>query len=339
MSRPLKSEEIEVTIDSLAFGGRGVTRIDGFVIFVEGAVPGDRVRAVITKSRASYAEARTIEVLNPSAARIEPACRHFGECGGCQWQTLRYQEQLGYKERQVSECLAHIGGLSGVNAEASIPAEPLWRYRNKVEFSFARGAGGPELGFHPPGDWRRVVAIDDCLLHSELTNRIRNHVRALVRDSGIDAWDQKGEDGFWRHLVIREGINTGEVMVNIVTSPGEFPDAGRFADALAGEFSEIASLVWSINRTRASVATGLPFRVLAGRDHIFEVVGGLKLKVAPSTFMQTNTLMAERLYTRALEYADAGSGDSVFDLYSGIGSIALLMARSARQVLGIEISG
>lgn len=339
MSRPLKSDEIEVAISSLAFGGRGVARIDGFVIFVEGAVPGDRVRAVITRSKPSYAEARTLEVLDPSGARIEPACRHFGDCGGCMWQTLGYEEQLGYKERQVSECLAHIGGVTGFSAEPPLPAEPLWRYRNKVEFSFARAADGPELGFHPPGDWRRVVAIDDCLLHSELTNRIRNRVRALVRDSGIDAWDQKSEAGFWRHLVIREGINTGEVMVNIVTAPGEFPAAGRFADALAGEFPEIASLVWSINRTRASVATGLPFTVLAGRDHIFEVICGLKLKVAPSTFMQTNTPMAERLYTRALEYADAGGDETVFDLYSGTGSIALLIARTSGQVLGIEISG
>lgn len=338
MTRPLKSEEIEVSIDSLAFGGRGVTRVDGFVIFVEGAVPGDTVRAVVTRSKPSYAEARTLEVLNPSAARIEPACRHYGICGGCSWQTLSYGEQLKYKERQVSECLAHIGGLDGITAEPPLAAAPLWRYRNKVEYTFAPGGDGLELGFHMPGQWQRVVDIKDCLLHSELTNRIRNRVRELAREAGATVYDRQSGSGFWRHLVLREGINTGEVLVNVVTGPGEFPGPSRFAEQLTGEFPEIAALVWSVNDTRAAVATGFPFTVLAGRDHIFEEICGLRLKVSPSSFLQTNTHMAEGLYGKAREFAAPGGGEDVFDLYSGIGAIALLLARSCRQVLGIEIS-
>lgn len=338
MARPRQSEEMELEIDSLAFGGRGVTRVDGFVMFVEGAVPGDVVRAVVTRSRPSYAEARTLEVLNPSEARVEPPCRHFGVCGGCSWQSLKYEQQLKYKQSQVRECLSHIGGLSGYETDPPAGAEPLWRYRNKVEFSFARGGGGPGLGFHLPGQWRRVVDIEDCLLHSELTNRIRNRVRQLVRSTGLDAWDQRSDSGFWRHLVLREGINTGEVLVNIVTGAGEFPDAGGFAKQLTGEFPQIASLVWSVNRTRASVAAGFPFKVLAGRDHILEEICGLKLKVAPSSFLQTNTLMAERLYLKVLDYAALTGDEVVYDLYSGIGAIALVMARSCRSVLGVEIS-
>lgn len=338
MTRPLKSEEIEVSIDGLAFGGRGVTRVDGFVIFVEGAVPGDTVRAVVTRSKPSYAEARTLEVLNPSVARIEPPCRHYGICGGCSWQTLSYGEQLKYKERQVSECLAHIGGLDGITAEPPLAAAPLWRYRNKVEYTFAPGGDDLELGFHMPGQWRRVVDIEDCLLHSELTNRIRNRVRELAREEGAAVYDRQSGSGFWRHLVLREGINTGEVLVNVVTGPGEFPGPSRFAGQLTGEFPEIAALVWSVNDTRAAVATGFPFTVLAGRDHIFEEICGLRLKVSPSSFLQTNTHMAERLYGKAREFAAPGGGEDVFDLYSGIGAIALLLARSCRQVLGIEIS-
>ncbi|MBI5869747.1 MAG: 23S rRNA (uracil(1939)-C(5))-methyltransferase RlmD [Actinobacteria bacterium] len=358
MEKPFKSQELDLAIDSLAFGGRGVARHDGFVVFVEGAVPGDRVRAVVTRARRSYAEARVVEILNSSTDRKTSECVHFGICGGCSWQTLSYEAQLRYKQQQVVECLGHIGGITEIELDEPIPAEPLWRYRNKVEFSFAAhptaepaaqadlekpdahagtGSARIDLGFHLPGEWWRVVDIEDCLLHSEETNAIRLSVRDYARESGMAAWDQKKESGFWRHLVLREGINTGEIMVNIVTGPGEFPDAEGFAARLTGAHPGITSLIWSINDTRASVATGFPFTVLAGRDHIFEEICGLKLKVSPRSFMQTNTLMAERLYERAREYAGLTGEEFVFDLYSGIGSIALYLAKSCSGVLGVEI--
>lgn len=341
MEKPFKSQELELAIDSLAFGGRGVARHEGFVVFVEGAVPGDRVRAVVTRARRSYAEARVVEILSSSSDRKTAECAHFGVCGGCSWQTLSYEAQLRFKQQQVVECLGHIGGIAEVELDDPIPAEPLWRYRNKVEFSFApQAAGGQaalDLGFHLPGEWWRVVDIEDCLLHSEETNAIRRSLRDYARESGLAAWDQKSERGFWRHLVLREGINTGEIMVNIVTGPGEFPDAEKFAVRLTGAHPRITSLIWSVNDTRASVATGFPFTVLAGRDHIFEEICGLRLKVSPRSFMQTNTLMAERLYERALEYAGLTGEEFVFDLYSGIGSIALYLAKSCSGVLGVEI--
>ncbi len=336
MDRPEKSQELELEIKTLAFGGRGVARVDGFVFFVEGAVPGDRVRAVVTKAKPSYAEARTLEVLRPSSARIAPACRHFGICGGCSWQTLDYTVQLEHKQSQVDDCLSRIGGLSGYETDAPLGATSLWRYRNKVEFTFAPGKGGVELGFHLPGQWRQVVDIEDCLLHSELTNHIRNRVRELARESGLGAYGQDSGGGYWRHLVLREA-GTGEVMVNLVTGAGEFPRPAEFAATLTAEFPQIASLVWSVNDTRASVATGFPFRVLAGRDHIREEICGLQLRVSPSSFLQTNTAMAARLYQKALDYAAPRGGELVFDLYSGIGSIALLFARHTAAVLGVEI--
>ncbi|MHB9112277.1 MAG: 23S rRNA (uracil(1939)-C(5))-methyltransferase RlmD [Thermoleophilia bacterium] len=363
MEKPFRSQELELVIDSLAFGGRGVARHEGFVLFVEGAVPGDRVRAVVTRARRSYAEARVIELLGSSTDRKPAECAHFGICGGCSWQTLSYEAQLRYKQQQVIECLGHIGGITGIELDEPIAAEPLWRYRNKVEFSFAPhlpdepvgtadvatprapasaktspgSSAGIDLGFHLPGEWWRVVNIEDCLLHSQETNAIRRKVRDFARESGLAAWDQKNEAGFWRHLVLREGINTGEIMVNVVTGPGKFPKAGGFAARLTDAHPRIASLIWSVNDTRASVATGFPFTVLAGRDHIFEEICGLRLKVSPRSFMQTNTLMAERLYERALEYAGLTGEEFVFDLYSGIGSIALYLARSCSGVLGVEI--
>ncbi|MFA5801698.1 MAG: 23S rRNA (uracil(1939)-C(5))-methyltransferase RlmD [Thermoleophilia bacterium] len=337
MNKPGLNEELELEVNNLAFGGKGVARQQGYVIFVEGAVPGDVVRAVITKSKASWAEARTLEILNPSRARIAPACRHFGVCGGCSWQTLTYEKQLQYKQSQVVECLEHIGGQSGFEIDAPIGADPLWRYRNKVEFSFAENESGLVLGFHLPGQWRSVMDVEDCLLHSKITNGIRNHVRGFARASGAGVHDQDSGKGFWRHLVIREGKNTGEVMVNIVTGQGDFPDAERLASGLAADFPQIKSLVWSVNATRASVAGGFPYTVLAGRDHIFEELCGLRLQVSPSSFLQTNTLMAERLYRKALSYAEPRGDEHVLDLYSGIGSIALFFAQSCREVMGVEI--
>lgn len=337
MSRPQKDQELELSITNLAFGGRGVARLDGFVLFVEGAVPGDRVRAVVTKSRASFAEARALEILEASEARVEAPCRHFGVCGGCAWQSLSYETQLKYKQGQVDECLRRLGGQDGFLSRPALAAVEPWRYRNKVEFTFA-GEQGVELGFHRPGEWWRVVDIEDCLLHSELTNRIRDRVREFVRASGVEVYDQRRQQGFWRHLVIREGFNTGEVMVNVVTAPGSFPGAERFARELREEFPRIASLVWSVNETRAAVAGGFPFTVLAGRDHILEKIAGVTLKVLPSTFLQTNTRMAELLYRQALAFAAPLPDERAFDLYCGVGSIALLLAKSCREVFGVEVS-
>ena len=337
-ARPRAGEEIGLAIDSLAFGGRGVARVDGFVIFVEGALPGDTVLARVTRSKRSFAEARTVTLLSASAGRVKPRCRHFGVCGGCSWQSLAYPTQLKYKQSQVSECLSHLGGLTDFDAAPPLKARPLWRYRNKVEYSFARdNDGAVKLGFHLPGQWRQVLDIKDCLLHSRITNRIRDRVREFAAASGMPAFDQESGRGFWRHLTLREAARTGEIMVNIVTAPGDFPGAAEFAARLVEEFPQVASLLWSVNDTRASVATGFPFSVLAGRDHIIEEVGGLRLAVSPSSFLQTNTAMAERLYQKAIEFAEPDGSELVFDLYSGIGSIALLFARRCRAVFGIEI--
>ncbi len=336
-NRPARGELLELEVESLAHGGRGVARVHGYVVFVEGAVPGDIAMVRITRAKSSYAEGRAEEILNPSGRRTEPRCRHFGHCGGCAWQTLDYEEQLRYKQQQLVDCLEHIGGLAGFEVDPAAGARPLWRYRNKVEFAFAGAGDDLALGFHPPGRWQEVVDIEDCLLHSELTNRLRLLVRESAAASGLPAYDQQQQRGFWRHLVLREGLNTGEVMVNVVTAPGEERPMRDLARAIAARFPKVRSLVWSINDTPAAVAGGLPYRVMAGRDHIFEEIEGIRLKVFPATFLQTNTATAARLYRLALEYARPCEDWFALDLYAGTGSIALLLARHCRRVLGIEL--
>src|SRR3954452_6253682 len=216
-SRPQLGAEVEVTIDTLAHGGAGVGRLDGYVLFVRGTVPGDRVRARITKRKRAYAEARAVELVEPSPDRIEPAADH----PGAPWQVLPYERQLEIKHEQVGDALRRIGKLEDFELEPIVPAEQQWRYRNKVEFSFGTTDGKLVCGFHAPGSWEEIVAIDDCLLVSERVNAVRDAVLAHLRELGLSAWDRRDQTGFLRNLVIREGRRTGQIQVRLVTSEGD----------------------------------------------------------------------------------------------------------------------
>jgi len=208
--RPEKGAELELTVDALAYGGNGVARVDGYVVFVSGAIPGDRVRALVTKRKRAYAEARTLEVLAPSAERIAPRADH----PGAPWQVLPYERQLAVKHEQVGDALARIGHLEGHALDDIVPAVQQWRYRNKLEYSFGTGADGALVcGFHAPGSWHEIVPIGDCLLASERSNAARDQVVAWCREQGLGAFDRRTHTGFLRNLVVREGRRTGELQV------------------------------------------------------------------------------------------------------------------------------
>src|SRR3954466_13516578 len=230
-SRPQLGAEVEVTIDSLAHGGAGVARLDGYVLFVRDAIPGDRVRARVTKSKRAYGEARALEVLSPSPERIAPQADH----PGAPWQVLPYERQLEIKAEQVDDALRRIGRLEGFALEPIVPAVEQWRYRNKVEFSFGAGAHGELLcGFHAAGSWERIVDISDCLLVSDRVNAVRAAAVEHLRAAALPPWDRRTQAGFLRNLVIREGRRTGQLQVRLVTSPGTF-DAGAFAEAVGAD--------------------------------------------------------------------------------------------------------
>jgi 23S rRNA (uracil1939-C5)-methyltransferase len=221
-----KGEELEVRIDSLAYGGNGVGRVDGFVVFVRGGLPGDRVRARVTKTKRGYAEASAEAVLEPSSDRVEAPCPYFGVCGGCRFQDLAYDAQVAAKEQQVRDALVRIGRIAEPPLEAIVPAASQYGYRNKLEYSFLAGEDGVELGFHRAGRWDEIVGIDACLLTTDVGNAIRGAVRDWAREEGLDAYDQKTGEGYLRHLVVREGRNTHQALVLLVTSPGERFEAG-----------------------------------------------------------------------------------------------------------------
>jgi 23S rRNA (uracil1939-C5)-methyltransferase len=332
-----RGDELELDVESLAYGGNGVARLDGFVVFVRRGLPGDRVRVRITKVKRSHAEALATEVVQPGAQRVEAPCAHYPACGGCRFQDLAYDAQLVQKQQQVRDALQRLGGVAEPPLEQIVPCEPeIFHYRNKLEYSFTATPSGAALGFHGAGRWDEVLEVDRCWLTDDVGNGIRDIVRDWAREEGLEAYSQADGTGYLRHLVVRQGRNTGQALVQLVTAAGEKFETGYLVDVLR-RIPEVRSIHWSVNDSPAEV-TNLPTRRLWGEEWIEEELGGLRFRVRPNAFLQTNTAMAERLYTLAAEAAALGGGETVWDLYCGIGTIGLSLARSALTVWGIEIS-
>jgi 23S rRNA (uracil1939-C5)-methyltransferase len=327
-TRPARGAELELTVDTLAHGGNGVARLDGYVVFVAGALPGDRVRAVVGKSKRAYAEARTVEILEPSPDRIAPTADH----PGAPWQVLTYDRQLEVKAEQVGDALRRIGKLDGFEQDPIVPAVEQWRYRNKLEYSFGTDAEGTLVcGFHAPGRFDEIVALDDCLLASERGNAARDQVLAWAREQGLSAWDRRDQRGLLRNLVVREGRRTGELQVRLVTSPGAI-DTDSLAAAVDCE-----GLFWTQAAGLGESTQGGETTRIAGSKRLREQLSDLEFLISPEAFFQTNTEMAEVLYGAAVDLAGLRGHERVFDLYCGIGTIGLSLAARAREVVGVEI--
>ncbi|MHB8241205.1 MAG: 23S rRNA (uracil(1939)-C(5))-methyltransferase RlmD [Solirubrobacteraceae bacterium] len=354
--RPQRGDELELQVDSLAFGGEGVARLGdgGYVVFVVGAIPGDRVRAVVHKRKRSYANARTLEVLEPSPERIPAKADHPGVA----WQVIPYERQLEIKRGQVDEALRRIGHLDGFELEDIVPAIEPWRYRNKLEYSFGNSgdAEHPELvcGFHAPAGGNTVLPMDDCLLASERANLARKVALEWCRAEGLSAWergrsergrgardqrvgpDQQGRARL-RNLVVREGRHTGRLQVRIVTTMGEL-EAGALAAALSGALGEsLCGVLWTRSRSVAETTAGGETELVWGESELPERLGELDLRISSEAFFQTNTEMAELLYGVVAQYAALEGWERVYDLYSGIGTIALTLAPKAGEMWGIEL--
>ena len=331
-----KEQELELRIESLAFGGNGVARLEGFVLFVRRGLPGDLVRARVTKVKRSHAEAETIEVLEAGPSRVEAPCPYFGACGGCRFQDLAYEVQCESKAAQVKDALVRIAGISEPPLQPIIPAEEIYGYRNKLEYSFSATPEGPALGFHRAGRWDELLPIERCLLTTELGNSIRAAVVEWAREEVLEAYDQKEKRGYLRHLVVREGRNTGQALVMLVTASDKPFDSDFLVRSLT-KFPEVRSIYWAVN-DGVGETTNVPAKLIWGEEAIEEELCGLNFRLRPNAFLQTNTLMAEKLYSLAGEYAGLTGDETVWDLYCGTGTIGLTLARQARSVWGIEIS-
>jgi 23S rRNA (uracil1939-C5)-methyltransferase len=338
MTKPRRGDQIELTIDDLAFGGEGVGRAHGYVVFVRGGLPGDRLRVRLTEARARYARGVIEAVESPSPDRVAAPCPYFGRCGGCRLQHLAYPAQLAFKEKQVRDCLERLGGLGEFEVRPIIPAPEPYGYRNKMEFTVSGAAGAPAIGLHEAERYDVVLDIERCLLQSETMNALLDEVRQEARRRSLSVYDPDTAQGLLRFVTLREGRRTGEAMVNVVAASPDVEALGPLAARLRERVPATASVVLNVNAKKASVAVGSEEHLLLGRESITESLGGVRFSISANSFFQTNTLQAERLFAVVEEACALAGAETVVDLYSGTGAISLLLARRCRWVHGIELS-
>jgi len=330
-----KGDQVQIAVDRLAYGGRAVGRVNGLVVFVTAAAPGDVVLARVGRVRRSYAEADVEAVVTASPDRAVPRCPHFGPCGGCVWQHIAYPAQASAKEAVVRESLAHLGGLTDARVDPIVAADDPWYYRNKMEFSFHPDG---TLGLHRRGEWNRIVPVETCFLQSVESASLVNAVRAFARQHGPAAYDPRTHEGFLRSLVIREGRGTGDRLVGIVTSSGAFAHAGEFVQTVRAAAPGVTGIVRGIVGGASDAAPIVQVDTLYGREYLEEELVGLRFRIGLETFFQTNTVQAARMVEHVVKRAQPAAGGFVIDLYCGVGTFALALARAGARLVGIELA-
>lgn len=354
-----KGDLIQIKVDRYAFEGKGIGRIDienpaentepdSFIVFVNGAYPGDTVSAKIKKLKKSYAEAITEQVIIPSNQRVHPRCKYFGICGGCKQQDLDYNQQTAYKQEQVEDIFNHDGGFKKFGMENILPSENIFFYRNKMEFSFSDSQWvqvlendiAPEKGFflglHVPNNFEKILDIEECFLQSELSTHILNFTREFFKKRHVSIYSTKTQSGYLRNFVIRQAQRTKEIMLNIVTYEENEILMKEYVSAITNKFPEITSIVNNISKKKASIAVGDYEIVYFGSGYIYDKIGNYKFRISANSFFQTNTIQAEKLYDTALEFADLKGDEIIYDLYSGAGTIAIYVSGGAKEVYGFE---
>jgi len=341
-----KRDVLELHIDDLAFGGMGVAKYDGKIIFVDGGLPGDTARVFIKKIKDNYCEGQADEIIEPSPFRINPVCKHFDICGGCKWQNYEYDMQLKYKAEQLKQNLIHIGKIDNPPVEPIIAARKTYFYRNKMEYSFHQGQNGELLlGLHYAGFFDRIFNIEKCHLQSEQSNEIVNFIRNECRRLDLPAYHIKEHKGLMRFLVVRESKFTDEILVNIVTSDQynsydhKMIELGRNTSK---KFGQITSMMWTINSRKANIAKTdklppmLRDGVMHGRDHIFEKLDPYRFRISADSFFQTNSYQTQLLYDTIIDYSEFKKSDMVCDLYCGTGTITIYISGLVKKVIGVE---
>lgn len=343
-------ENIEIT--AFAAEGKSLARIDDMVVFVPYVVPGDIVDLQVTRKKHSFMEAKVVKLHKASDDRIAPVCRHFGVCGGCKWQCLKYERQLHYKQQQVVDTLTRIGKIELPEVKPIIGSRQTLRYRNKLEFSFSNKRWLTEeeisqnleygqkngVGFHIPGAFDKVLDIEECFLMDDLQNKVRNGVKAFAIEHGIEFFDLRNQQGVLRDMVFRTS-DSGEVMLTMqfhITNNDERQQADDVMSYIAESYPEITTLVW-VNNLKCNDTIGdLDINIYKGRGYVYELMEDLKFKVGPKSFYQTNNEQAYELYKVVRDFASLSGSQLVYDLYTGTGTIANFVAKKAAKVIGIE---
>lgn len=350
-----KNNIIELEIEDLAFKGKGVARTDNFVWFVKHGLPGQKVKARIGKKKKNYGEAYIEEIIEPSPHQISPPCPYFGTCGGCQLQHLKYEKQVFYKTNQIKEILKRMGEFTVPEVLPTIPSRNIYQYRNKMEFSFSdkrwieknkeeeetSKSKNFALGLHIPKRFDKVLDIDSCLLQSDKANLLLQDIKKLTFETNLPAYNPRNHTGVWRFLVIREGMNTGELMINIFTSSQEMTKVSNvlkgISHTMRNRHPELTSFIHTVTDSLAQVAQGGNSYLLMGSPKIKEKIGDKIFEISPGTFFQTNSYQTEILFNTIASLADFRGDENVFDLYCGTGAIGITIAEKVKNIYGIEV--
>lgn len=351
MARKMKKEIILENIEVLRAGARGISvgkTDDGKTILIKGAVPGDRVNARVYKKKSSYLEAKATEILSSSKDRTQPVCEHFGTCGGCSWQDLNYEAQLKWKQNEVENNLIRIGGFENPVISPILGSEKKYFYRNKLEYTFSNSRWLTQdeiqsdevfernaLGFHIPGQWSKVLDINKCHLQAEPSNAIRLEAKRFAIENNYEFFDLRNQQGFLRTMMMRSN-QKGEFMVLVQFFREEKEKREAFLENLKNKFPEIVSLLYAINPKGNDSVYDLDIETYSGQDFIMEEMEDLSFKIGPKSFYQTNAEQAYELYKIARDFADLKGDELVYDLYTGTGTIAQFISKSAQKVVGVE---
>ena len=331
-----KDDLIELTIEDLGVDGEGIGKVDGMAIFVKDAVPGDRVQAKVMKMKKSYGYARLMQVLDPSPERTESRCAFARQCGGCQLQAMTYEAQLDFKAKKVWNHLIRIGSLTDLAKPEIIGMDDPWRYRNKAQFPFGTDKeGNPVTGFYAARS-HNIIPCTECWLGVEENKVILEKILDHLKTYHISTYDEVSGKGLLRHVLIRKGFTTGEVMVCLILNGRTMPKLTELVNSLR-EVPGMTSITINVNTKNTNVIMGTEMISVWGQDYITDYIGNIKYQISPLSFYQVNPVQTKKLYETALEYADLKGNETVWDLYCGIGTISLFLAQKAGKVYGVEI--
>ncbi|WP_028558846.1 23S rRNA (uracil(1939)-C(5))-methyltransferase RlmD [Paenibacillus pinihumi] len=349
MSIPVQKNDVVVTdIIGLTHDGEGVGRVDGFTLFIQGALPGEQVRAKVLKVKKQYGYAKLMDMLQESPDRVDAPCEIYKQCGGCQLQHMSYEAQLRWKRQHVVDNLQRIGKLqvadgTGIIVHDTIGMDESWRYRNKAQVPFGMAEAGQGTtagslvgGFYARGS-HRIIDMDECLIQHERNDDAVRKVKELGRKLGVTAYDEESGRGLLRHVMVRSGFVSGEVMIVLITNGARIPQVEKWIEGIREAMPEVTSIVQNVNKKKTNVIFGDETKVLWGSEVIYDELDGIRFAISARSFYQVNPLQTVALYRKAVEYAGLNGTETVIDAYCGIGTISLFLARQAGRVYGVEI--
>lgn len=331
-----KNKIIEMTIDNLGHEGEGVGRYQGFTLFVPGALPQEHVRVKVVHVKKNYGYGELLEVLKESPERMVPPCPVYDQCGGCSLQHLSYIAQLRYKWQIVIDQLERIGKITDALVHPTIGMDEPWRYRNKVQVPIGEREGGLVAGFYAKGT-HNIIDMNACLIQHERGDEVVATVKRIGQKLGIRPYNEVTGEGLLRHVVVKVGFSTGQLMIVLVTNGEKIPRVEEWIQEIRESIPNVTSILQNINTKRTNVILGDKTKVLWGQEVIYDTIGGLKFAISARSFFQVNPVQTEMLYNKALEYADLSGEETVIDAYCGIGTISLFLAKKAKKVYGVEI--